>query len=285
MDGANYKLIVLSDERRWDDYYRAICERSGCETHHVSSPEEIKDIIEQQPRADLFCYGCGETGSPKTELPAACEVAGRDIPILVHTPTASHPCVGPAFDAGVDHLMIGEFDTAHVKQLIEEQRQPGKASWTLYMRCTPDIIRNDNPPERIANLFKNHRALSSHHQTLYLIVTELFNNAVDHGLLELRSPIKVNDEGFMEYYEQRMRALEQLRTGHVDLVLRYFADAKRNQLLIRLHDTGAGFDSENHDADGLAQPFGRGIKLVKSLCESVEYRDGGRTVEAVYVPE
>lgn len=281
MTGSNYKLIILCDDRRWDEYYRAICERSDCQTRHISTPQEIGDDIQ----ADLFCYGCGENGSPKTELPAACELASRDIPILVHTPTANHPCIGPAFDAGVNHLMVGEFNTEHVKQLIDERRGARVPSWTLYMRCTPNIIRNNNPPERMANLFKNHRNLSSHHQTLYLVVTELFNNAVDHGLLELRSPIKVSDEGFMEYYEQRMRALEQLRTGHVDILLRYFDDQQGNELLIQVNDTGKGFDSDNHDADGLAQPFGRGIKLVKSLCERVAYSEGGRRVEAVYVPE
>ena len=51
-----------------------------------------------------------------------------------------------------------------------------------------------------------------------------------------------------------------------------------------IEDNGDGFDAqavimEMEENDRLS---GRGIALVRSLCESLEYREGGRVAVAVY---
>ena len=53
---------------------------------------------------------------------------------------------------------------------------------------------------------------------------------------------------------------------------------------MRIEDNGDGFDEQailtgNEDSD---RPAGRGIALVRSLCDSLTFLDGGRIALAVY---
>jgi len=60
--------------------------------------------------------------------------------------------------------------------------------------------------------------------------------------------------------------------------------ADGGRLTVRLLHNGAGFDPAGlPNSQGVStQLKGRGIRLVRSLCESLEYRDGGREAIAVY---
>ena len=52
-------------------------------------------------------------------------------------------------------------------------------------------------------------------EPLFTVLAELFNNALDHGILELDSGLKRDVEGFSEYYKQRIERLEKLENGQV----------------------------------------------------------------------
>lgn len=124
----------------------------------------------------------------------------------------------------------------------------------------------------------------SHKDRIYTIITELFNNSLEHGLLGLDSSLKSTPEGFSEYYEQRQLRLENIQNGNISIKVENHKDTTGGKLRIELCDTGQGFDFERL----LQQPMnnnifsGRGIFLVKSICESLEYSDYGRKVVAIY---
>lgn len=126
--------------------------------------------------------------------------------------------------------------------------------------------------------------IKNHRQNLFLILSELFNNALDHGILHLDSKLKADPEGFTEYLEKREERLQRLSNENILISIEKINFYNTEFLRINFKDSGEGFDSfdkieELQDNDKLS---GRGIKLVKELCFHVEYKGKGNEVEVVY---
>jgi anti-sigma regulatory factor (Ser/Thr protein kinase) len=126
--------------------------------------------------------------------------------------------------------------------------------------------------------------LETHQAALEGIVNELFTNALEHGVLELPSAMKSLPEGFELYYAERARRLEKGVRGRICLEVRYESLDAGGRFIVRVGDSGQGFEPEPPlpPEEALLRPWGRGISLVRELCESVHYLGNGNQVEAVY---
>ncbi len=126
--------------------------------------------------------------------------------------------------------------------------------------------------------------IHAHRQNLFLIFSELFNNALDHGVLELDSKMKADPDGFTEYLEQREQRLDKLTDEKIEISLEKFTFDNDEYLKIRMKDSGNGFAIGDgiQNLDVNSKLSGRGINLVKELCYYVEYKGKGNEVEVVY---
>ena len=90
-----------------------------------------------------------------------------------------------------------------------------------------------------------------------------------------------------EFYVERERRLQALTEGRIRIQLRHQPRARGGELVISVEDSGPGFDYMNWDKNnpGLTAKSGRGITLLRSLCEEIVYRGNGNCVEATYVWE
>lgn len=120
-------------------------------------------------------------------------------------------------------------------------------------------------------------------QRTFTIISELVNNAIDHGLLELTSLLKAGPEGFMTYYLEREQRLAQLQpTDWLRLKLKLGMDNLGHYLHIDVKDSGKGYLSEDVRVDdAMENAFGRGVALVKKLATVVEIREHGTFVRAI----
>lgn len=128
-------------------------------------------------------------------------------------------------------------------------------------------------------------ALKPHQGSLFLILSELFNNALDHGLLGLDSGLKAQPDGFDHYLQQREARLAALNHGRIDMSFHLYMDGDSPLLDVTLADSGAGFDygrllTQVEAVDAGSLPHGRGIALVRSLCQELIYSGGGNRVLA-----
>jgi hypothetical protein len=119
---------------------------------------------------------------------------------------------------------------------------------------------------------------------MFLLLSEVYNNALDHGILKLDSSEKDLDDGFMEYYFKRQEALADLAEGHISIVADYVPGS--NQIIFTINDSGDGFDlSKTSDNTINNKEHGRGLSLLGELAESIEYSDKGNEVKVVYLLE
>ncbi len=120
-----------------------------------------------------------------------------------------------------------------------------------------------------------------------MILTELFNNALDHGILQLDSSIKQGPDGFENFIRLREEGLRALDSGSIEIGIEKVQIDGRDGIRIHMIDSGIGFDySAFQDATAreIAQgQHGRGIALIKSMAYRLEYAGAGNEVTVYYV--
>ncbi|MBE7421449.1 MAG: SpoIIE family protein phosphatase [Zoogloeaceae bacterium] len=158
-------------------------------------------------------------------------------------------------------------------------------AWRLALRLGPDELRGMDVVPVLLALLQNFELLRAHGGALFIVLSELFNNALDHGVLGLSSALKHSADGMERYLDERARRLRELREGQVEIVLemedRLGMDS--GDLWIHCRDSGAGFDYKNVGADdgsGERSAFGRGLTLVRSLCDGLEFAGCGNQAVA-----
>ncbi len=168
---------------------------------------------------------------------------------------------------------------------LVEDRQGGVESieWQFDLTLTaPQLKRLDVVPLLLSlvNQIEPDNALIA--GKLFLVMSELFNNALDHGLLKLDSTLKHDSTGMERYYEQRISTLKQLETGEIFIGLEKVRSRSGLFVRVTIRDSGDGFDhhllkheGEEHDE----RRHGRGIALVRSLGNDMAFVGSGSEVQ------
>jgi sigma-B regulation protein RsbU (phosphoserine phosphatase) len=115
-----------------------------------------------------------------------------------------------------------------------------------------------------------------------MAVQEAFANSLIHGNLELETGGHLSMDRFNELGEQTQNRLNSTEYGARAIMLTA-RKRKNGHVLISISDQGNGFTPPD-DADVSRQDttFGRGLPLIKSLCHSVSFHRGGRTIELTF---
>lgn len=168
-------------------------------------------------------------------------------------------------------------------------------TWSYHLHLTGKLLKTVNPIPLIMNQINDLEGAGEHWQSLYTILTELFVNALDHGVLELDSSLKDSAEGFSQYFNERAKRLDKLATQLEDtenyfvrISLQYFPLSIGGEMVINIKDSGQGFDLSNivkskSQETSEIKLSGRGIELVHQLCGTLDYQENGTSVTASYI--
>ena len=147
----------------------------------------------------------------------------------------------------------------------------------ITVNMTVERLKAADPVHDLVMMVSSQAGMEVIRSDISTVLSELFNNSLEHGLLHLDSNMKSTTEGFFEYFELRLMRLAALERGNILIQIRYIPE--RRILEIEVTDSGNGFDVEKVVEGGLDDCFGRGIPLVKELCRSVEYSRRGTHVK------
>lgn len=189
---------------------------------------------------------------------------------------------------------------AQERSIASVPNSPDPWQWSL--RLDGANLSRVDPVPLVMHHLKTFGVPPRHLQQIYVVVIELFNNALDHGVLSLDSALKNDAEGFMTYYAQRQQKLAGLREGYIEIAFDYALREGESVLSIVMVDSGSGFchgqcnncnvatelREENSQISRLVRApleaaSGRGIRLISSLCRSVRYCGPGNRVEVEYL--
>lgn len=152
--------------------------------------------------------------------------------------------------------------------------------WHFAAVLFPQDLRNSEVSTEIMELLKACRLDESSLGLVHTVFSELFNNALEHGLLKLSSAQKASAQGFEDYYHKRQVGLAALDSGEIRINLHIVPSIDQpdqHEVEMTISDTGDGYEPNLHSVDDdLAH--GRGLFLLKSLCRRIEMSNRGRTV-------
>jgi len=158
--------------------------------------------------------------------------------------------------------------------------------WNWSLELQGKSLTRINPVAQAMGRLQEYEGGGEHWHQVFSVLTELYVNALDHGVLKLESSLKSTPEGFAENFSERERRLDNLSSGTVSLYMQHTRLLKGGRLLVQIQDSGEGFDYAKwcgQNSDQASNLFsGRGIALVKELCESLRYDNNGSKVEVVY---
>jgi len=161
-------------------------------------------------------------------------------------------------------------------------RQNG--TWRFALRLSAIELREIDVVPMLLDLVARFRSTREVSGQLFMVLAELFNNALDHGLLALDSRLKLGADGMSAYLAERERRLALLEEGEIEFSIEKLVATGKSWLCVACEDSGPGFDhlsvmSRLDNPDD--KPFGRGLGLVRSLGSSCEFNAKGNGVRVL----
>jgi PAS domain S-box-containing protein len=172
---------------------------------------------------------------------------------------------------------------------IEQAPQPrGRAGWTVNIALSSEELKRVEVVPVMVDLTRTLGLGPEPAARFFTVLSELVVNALEHGLLQMDSAIKASPDGFDRYLELREARLLAMSEGSIELRLTHSALADGGHLRIEVNDSGAGFDHRQKLAElasrasdaGDPRPSGRGLPLLLTLCERLEFNEIGNGVTA-----
>lgn len=156
--------------------------------------------------------------------------------------------------------------------------------WSASFEFRAQTLKSFNPLPFLLQLLMEVPGLRARNGELYTVLAELYSNALEHGVMRLDSRLKESAEGFSAYYRQRDQRLTELDGGFIRFHLQILPDASGGRLLLRIEDSGEGFDVAGEMARQRSPTSlgGRGLRLISRLADECTWDEDGRGVSVEF---
>ncbi|EJZ57199.1 CheY [Pseudomonas fluorescens R124] len=182
----------------------------------------------------------------------------------------------------VSMVEISLLDAARVMPpapVYSDSGQSCPLDWSVSFEFRGATLKRFNPLPYLLQLLLEVHGLRTQSGAIYSVLAELYSNALEHGVLGLDSSLKRDAAGFARYYELRNARLEALQDGYVRVHLQVRPQGAGGCLVIRVEDSGKGFDVARvmeRPVDGV-RLSGRGVSLIRHLGHNARWSDEGRS--------
>lgn len=185
----------------------------------------------------------------------------------------------------LEMVVASEFHEA--AERLPQSALKGPASWHCVYEVRDDTLAQFSPLPLLLHICMEVPGLRRKSADIYTLLSELYTNALEHGVLDLSSDLKTSPDGFSYYYAERERRLEKVSGHFIRFELTHSTTERGGQLRITCEDSGRGFDHSKHIASGSpVDPesgySGRGLLLMQKLGHSLRYSEYGSRAEIVY---
>jgi CheY-like chemotaxis protein len=184
-------------------------------------------------------------------------------------------------DVSMVEVGLPEFPRLAPPALVySDSGQSCPLDWSVSFEFRAATLKRFNPLPYLLQLLLEVHGLRSQSGALYSVLAELYSNALEHGVLKLDSRLKRDAEGFTRYYRERSTRLAQLQEGFVRVHLQVQPLETGGRLVVRVEDSGEGFDvaavlARPNDMERLS---GRGVSLIRQMSRQAVWADDGRSV-------
>ena len=153
--------------------------------------------------------------------------------------------------------------------------------WSTSVELTSEDMHSSNTVRKLSNVLSSMPFLSRHSGILHVLLSEIYSNSLEHGILNMDSLDKKDEVDFSEYYQKRENALENLKNASILFVFNFIIKETEHFLEILVTDSGKGYKKENlKTSDEMLH--GRGLSIISDFCEKVSFSEDGKTLNVLY---
>jgi CheY-like chemotaxis protein/anti-sigma regulatory factor (Ser/Thr protein kinase) len=197
----------------------------------------------------------------------------------------------------IELKMVDEEELEESGLVLAHGTVTSPSDWKIDYELGVDSLKNINPLPLVMHIMMEVPALREMCGQLFTVVSELFSNALEHGILKLDSALKSTPAGFSEFYTLREQCLSELTLGFIKINMSNISEhGHSGTFILSIEDSGEGFEyseefnQSKRQTNRLAQArstfSGRGIPLVDSLCDSLEYIGcGNKVIAEIHWPQ
>jgi len=175
-------------------------------------------------------------------------------------------------DMALDEAYCEVVDTSD-----DSRSSPLNGGWYFSLGVRGAALRNAELAPLVNKILSEIGLAGQASDRAHVCLTELINNAIDHGVLQLDSALKTRPDGFEAFFRERQRRLQQLSDGGIFIRGTFDHQDGRTLLRMAVSDSGEGFLEPDDTGD--AGPSGRGVKLARRLSDTLRFHDDGATAE------
>ncbi len=188
-----------------------------------------------------------------------------------------------------DDITLLEMCHLETVEYAEKEASPSKeaapAQWSMEFNLDVESLRHFDILPFIMQGVNGLQSIPNGRSTVHTILTEIYANALDHGVLGLDSSMKDSPDGYMQFYQEKTNRLETYKEGSIRIKLDHeLKNEGGGRLTIQVIDSGKGFDYKNikKSMDDIDSLSGRGIGLINQLCTEVKFLGKGNEIMAIY---
>ncbi len=164
------------------------------------------------------------------------------------------------------------------KEINSAQSQPLK--WAIDYSLAAESLKSFDPLPLIVQPLMEVDALRNMRSKIFTILSELYANALDHGVLGLESIQKSDAKSFKHYYLEKEYRLKKLKTAKINIKIQLESYIHSGTLKITVKDSGEGFNFKELFIQEKNENYhGRGVLLLRELCDEICYKGNGSEVE------
>ncbi len=128
---------------------------------------------------------------------------------------------------------------------------------------------NTDIPKKLIDLLKTQKLPQFFLQNAFTIFTELYVNALEHGVLKLKSSLKEKEDGFIRYCEQKAQRILLLKEqDFIEVSIQW--SGEEEVLYLEIADSGSGFMKSDLNTSKSVICYGRGFELIDKLSRKIE---------------
>ena len=157
-------------------------------------------------------------------------------------------------------------------------------NWEFSLRLDHQSLKKEDAVPVIISMLMGIDKKNTNREVLLLIVTEMFNNALEYGVLKLESAEKNTPAGFESYYQQKKMRLQTLNEGYINFKFSQKESESGGKLYVSVEDSGDGFDTSKEMNETIENTSTRihGLSLIKSFCKHVDFNDKGNEIRVEF---
>lgn len=153
-----------------------------------------------------------------------------------------------------------------------------KSQWRIHLHLDAAAIKAYDPGPLLSQMMSDLQGGHTFRGQIHTILSELYKNAIDYGLLKMDSSLRKQDDGILKYNQLKKDRLEALGEGSIHIEMgNQISSETSGKLFIVIEDSGEGFDYNKLQDDIFADKH-RGLGLVNQVADKVQFEAPGNKV-------